>query len=323
MFVMAEVNVNIKNTFFEFEGSTAEPFAAAGSCIRRVKSCPFICYRDEGDSVFNEDHFACPPLSRSDTHSDAIRCFTLIARADPAAVDDEDTLSGCTSIDHYSCWQSSDTLLSHAGLTGKVGESTPSERRDGQVAAAPSTRTPLSSKARSFAPSGCKGAVFAPGCPQVAGALDRAPFCLGQGSAPGIPQLATDANQFTTLFIGNLPNGTTRDDLINVMNEKGFEGDFDFIYLPPTRKRIRYAFVNLLSDELTHRFIDAFNGFTQWPVGCRKGCTVTWAAVQGLNANIDRYRNSSVMRDCIHDSFKPVLFVGKKRAPFPEPTTSV
>jgi RNA recognition motif-containing protein len=157
----------------------------------------------------------------------------------------------------------------------------------------------------------------------MAGVLGRPPFSPGRGPAHGIPQFATDEEQRTTLVMGNVPCGVTRDELINVMNENGFEGAFNFVYLPidfKTTQSKGYGFVNLMSTELAHRFIDAFNGFTQWPIRCWKTCTVTWAKTQGLKANVDRLRNAVMMGDDFPDTVKPALFVGKNRVPFPEPT---
>jgi hypothetical protein len=299
---MADVNKIIKNTFFEFGISTDEPFAAASCGMRRVKSCPSICSKDGDENVFSEDGSACPRLRGSSTHCHA-------SWADLTDTE-EDTLSSCTSIDLKS-WQSSDTPLHLAELTGSEGEKTPADRRGGQVSvsASPSARTPLSSKAGSFTPSGRGAAMFVPSfsCPQMV----------------GIPESATERKQFTTLIIRNLPCPVTRDDLLDAMNEKGFEGLYNLVYLPidfKTHLGMGYAFVNLISEEVTGRFIDAFNGFAQWRFRSMKVCTVEWALTQGLHANVERYRNSTLMGDEFPDSFKPVIFVGKKRVPFPEPT---
>ncbi|CAK0906888.1 unnamed protein product, partial [Prorocentrum cordatum] len=40
----------------------------------------------------------------------------------------------------------------------------------------------------------------------------------------------------------------------------------------------------------------------------------------GLDANVGRYQNSPVMGDEVPERFRPVLFAGTTRVPFPEPT---
>ncbi|CAK0866386.1 unnamed protein product [Prorocentrum cordatum] len=81
-----------------------------------------------------------------------------------------------------------------------------------------------------------------------------------------------------------------------------------------------YAFVNLLTEGHTQRFILDFHGFDEWPFPSAKVCSVELARTQGLITNVERYRNSPVMNPEVPDIFRPVLFDGKKRVPFPEPT---
>ncbi|CAK0794519.1 unnamed protein product [Prorocentrum cordatum] len=80
-----------------------------------------------------------------------------------------------------------------------------------------------------------------------------------------------------------------------------------------------FAFVNFVSNELANSFIGAFSGFTKWPIRCRKLCTITWCAIQGFQANVDNWHTLAI-EDYVPDQFKPVVFIGKSRAPFPQPT---
>ena len=85
-----------------------------------------------------------------------------------------------------------------------------------------------------------------------------------------------------------------------------------------------YAFVNLVAGQHVCRFIKVFDGFTRWPhASSSKVCRATLSHTQGLAANIDRYRNSPVMRDDVPDNFKPAIFLGRRKVPFPEPTQGV
>ncbi|CAK0899473.1 unnamed protein product [Prorocentrum cordatum] len=322
---MADVRVIIRNTFFEFESSIDESFAASGCGTRRVQSCPPIRGKDKDHSILNKDGSDGSRLEHTKTRSDANRSLSLIILKDPAVVHEEpeDDVLSCCSIDHYSCWQSSHTPLVHADLTSKVGESLPAGKQSCQALVSPIARTPLSSKAGSFTPMGSNAAVFAPGCPQATGAFGRALSSPGQGPDPDIQPLATDNKRCTTLLLRNIPCGVTRDEFINAMNGEGFEGAYDFVYVPidfKTHQSKGYAFVNLISEELAINFSSAFNGFTKWPIRCRKLCTVTWSCVQGFQANVDRYQHSFITTDHVPEHFKPVVFVGKSRAPFPKPT---
>ena len=153
--------------------------------------------------------------------------------------------------------------------------------RGGQAAATPSARTPLSSKARSFTPLGCKAKVFSPRCPQIAGALGRAPFSTGQEPAPSIPELATGKKQVTALIMCNVPSCVTSVEFFNVLKEQGFDKAYNSICFADR-------------EEFTHRFIDGFNGSVELltVTSCTaKACAVKWAKVQGLSANIELYRD--------------------------------
>ena len=68
------------------------------------------------------------------------------------------------------------------------------------------------------------------------------------------------------------------------------------------------------------RFIIAFDGFRDWPFPSSKVCSVDLARVQGLDNNVEMYRNSIIMGDEVPERFRPVLFDGTDRVPFPEPT---
>ena len=80
-----------------------------------------------------------------------------------------------------------------------------------------------------------------------------------------------------------------------------------------------YGFVNLISAEEVQRFMLAFDGFRDWPRPSSKICSVNLARIQGLDKNVKMYRNSPVMGHEVPERFRPVLFNGTERVPFPEP----
>mmetsp|Transcript_41091 Transcript_41091/g.119015 ORF Transcript_41091/g.119015 Transcript_41091/m.119015 type:complete len:135 (+) Transcript_41091:2-406(+) len=122
----------------------------------------------------------------------------------------------------------------------------------------------------------------------------------------------------------NLPNNYTRSMLLEMLDQEGFVGAYDFVYLPVDFQRgcgLGYAFVNLVDASLVPRFRAAFEGFSRWSVRTGKVCQVTWSdRGQGLRANIKRYRNSPVMHASVPDDYKPCLFSDGKRVPFPAPS---
>lgn len=128
----------------------------------------------------------------------------------------------------------------------------------------------------------------------------------------------------TTMMLRNIPNIFTRAMLADQLDEAGFRGSYDFVYLPvdhSTNIGFGYAFVNFTSTTGARLFKNSFHGFAEWAYPCDKTCEVVWSqAHQGLQEHIDRLRNSPVMHESVPDVFKPAIYVNGMRVPFPQPT---
>jgi len=131
----------------------------------------------------------------------------------------------------------------------------------------------------------------------------------------------------TTVMLRNLPNNYTRATLMELMEKEGFGSAYNFLYLPidfKTQAALGYAFVNLVHPCVAEQFWRVFDGFSRWSVPSRKLCLVSWCEPhQGLETQIERYRNSPVMHDSVPDVYKPVLLQGGVRVCFPPPTKAM
>jgi RNA recognition motif-containing protein len=131
----------------------------------------------------------------------------------------------------------------------------------------------------------------------------------------------------TTLIVKNLPKGCTHGEFSRILDEVGLGGLFNFLYVPFDFKKsliLRYGFVNFEQHEDAMRAIAILDGFSGWVVNGEKACEVEWGdAQQTLQANIERYRNSSLMHSSVPDEYKPVLFKRGMRVTFPAPTKAV
>lgn len=140
---------------------------------------------------------------------------------------------------------------------------------------------------------------------------------------------ATKPDEATTVMMRNLPNKYTRDSLLELLAGEGFAGLYDLVYLPVdfnTQVGLGYAFVNLITPADAKRFGEHFDGFSAWTgvFGSQKVCKVSWSdAVQGVEAHVERYRNSPVMHASVPDEYKPQLFKDGLPIPFPAPTGRV
>lgn len=131
----------------------------------------------------------------------------------------------------------------------------------------------------------------------------------------------------TTLVLQGLPFDYSRDQIVQMLEEHGFRGHFDFVYVPcnfATGTSFGYAFVNMTSEQKSVECWRCFDKFTDWKPPCDRMCEVSWASIHGLGANIKRYRNSTVMHPAVPEHVKPIIF-GRdgQRLPFPKPTRAV
>jgi hypothetical protein len=128
------------------------------------------------------------------------------------------------------------------------------------------------------------------------------------------PQQQTPVT-FTTVMLRNIPNKYTREMLVKQL-EQEWKGEFDFVYLPidfKNRCNVGYAFINFRSIEACEAFVIKFNGVevhTCLPgLNSRKVTEVTPARVQGFEDNVQRLRNSPVMRELAHHpEWMPLIF---------------
>jgi hypothetical protein len=131
----------------------------------------------------------------------------------------------------------------------------------------------------------------------------------------------------TTVMMKNLPNNYTSKMLMELLGEEGFAGTYNLLYLPidfHSNTGLGYAFVSLIDSDIAEKFCEHFTGFSKWCVGSEKVCVVTWSdTLQGLQAHIERYKNSPVMHESVPEDHKPMLFEGSKQVPFPPPTKKI
>jgi len=130
----------------------------------------------------------------------------------------------------------------------------------------------------------------------------------------------------SSVMMRNLPNDYTRTMLLELLRTEGFAGMFDFVYVPVDFRScsgLGYAFINFNSFESAERFRQHFTGFEQWSSASDKVCEVAWSALQGLEAHIERYRNSPVMHESVPEDQKPIIFEGLVAVPFPVATKKI
>ena len=105
--------------------------------------------------------------------------------------------------------------------------------------------------------------------------------------------------EITTLMIRNIPNRYSQRDLIAELEDLGFGGKFNFLYIPldkGTMANVGYAFVNFIDKESAKQCMDAFYDyrFKRHRKTSGKVASVSAAHLQGLEANLAHYERAVV-----------------------------
>jgi len=103
----------------------------------------------------------------------------------------------------------------------------------------------------------------------------------------------------TTLMIRNIPNKYTQKMLLATIDAE-LKGTYDFFYLPIDFKNkcnVGYAFINLVDTESILRFYDRFNDVRWERFNSEKVASITYARIQGKEALVSHFRNSSLMNE--------------------------
>merc|ERR1712205_119154 len=131
----------------------------------------------------------------------------------------------------------------------------------------------------------------------------------------------------TTVMLRGLPEMCTRSDMLNLLESEGFFGRFNFVYVPfdfKRQKNLGYALVNLVSPAEAMRLICRFEGFSNWKLPCENICEVAWCDPhQGLQAHVERYRNSPVMHASVPEEWRPLVLSHGVPVAFPPPTMHI
>ncbi|KNE55287.1 hypothetical protein AMAG_01197 [Allomyces macrogynus ATCC 38327] len=129
----------------------------------------------------------------------------------------------------------------------------------------------------------------------------------------------------TTIMIRNIPNKYSQQMLIDFINES-HRGQYDFLYLRMDFKNkcnVGYAFCNMVNVAAVVSFAQRVVGKKWTRFNSDKVCMLSYANIQGKQALIDKFRNSSVMDE--HPSYRPKIFytsgpLAGEEEVFPPPT---
>lgn len=129
----------------------------------------------------------------------------------------------------------------------------------------------------------------------------------------------------TTVMVRNIPNKYSQRMLLEEVNVN-HQGKYDFFYLPidfKNRCNVGYCFINFIEPAYITAFVKDFEGQRWKSFNSEKVCTITFARIQGKNAMISRFQNSTLLEK--DNEYKPLLFYSSgpeigQPEPFPFPS---
>jgi len=155
--------------------------------------------------------------------------------------------------------------------------------------------------------------------------LVPAPVLLGSRGKPkeeskGIPtkpqedvvagEMCKESGAITTLMIRNLPYSMGQQPLLQAIDDAGYAGLFDYLYLPHKfreHKNLGFAFVNFVNSDAALKFLTEWHHTHRFQGGgLRKPLNISVAEVQGRTAN-EQAAKSQKMGRVKNGFFKPLL----------------
>mmetsp|Transcript_40372 Transcript_40372/g.94457 ORF Transcript_40372/g.94457 Transcript_40372/m.94457 type:complete len:480 (+) Transcript_40372:39-1478(+) len=124
----------------------------------------------------------------------------------------------------------------------------------------------------------------------------------GSPAPPRMPpsgQIPSDWQSVTTVMLRNLPNKYSQQMLLEELNQAGFAGAYDFMYLPidpETHANRGYAFINFVSPDFAWMARTTYEGQKMGKFNSEKLVSVVPAALQGFEANYSHYSTARVNR---------------------------
>lgn len=294
-----------------------------GSCgehVRLVIKHTFLEFQchDEDDYPKLRRHNSDPLLSRvapSPCATDTSKCVCFPEAPTPttcASDDEESSLSSPCALDE-------DDGRGHASTWSFDFPQTPPQ----QAATTPCQVGPVW-------PESCDTFAVLSTCPLTAPANTTYHGCDGtEGPQSSNYDTQTDdaLDVKTTLMIRNLPTDLSQPAFVQQFLEAGYRGLLDFVYMPMNLRaqgNFGYAFINFVSPSVAEHVVMQMPPLQHDEPSSSERWSSLWSTCQGLNANIERYRNSPLMHEFVPKECKPAMYDHSgNQVTFPKPTKKV
>jgi len=123
----------------------------------------------------------------------------------------------------------------------------------------------------------------------------------------------------TTWMVRNVPNTYSQLDLMAELDDLGFAGAFNFLYMPvdkSSKASVGYAFVNFIAPSWAARFAAQVQGHKFTKYGKNKEASVSVAHMQGLAANLAYYERCA-LKSSKAAKHQPLVLAAEEILPLP------
>jgi len=126
------------------------------------------------------------------------------------------------------------------------------------------------------------------------------------------------------MYLTNLKFSFTRDMLTAILDAEGFNGLYDFVHVPVNFQdmtNLSYALVNLVDNAAARRGLQHLDALR---LTASHSCSASWSTPsQGLEAHVERYRNSPMMHESVPAQHRPALYRSGREIAFPPATKHI
>jgi len=121
--------------------------------------------------------------------------------------------------------------------------------------------------------------------------------------------------------LSGLPKELTREDLLEVLDKRGFSGYYDFVFVPTDTTKscsLGFALVNLTRHAYGLSLAAQLHGFNTWGI-CTSAtpCDVEWSVVQGFAENVQHFHRHCGSGEGASSEGSPLVFSKGLQIPLP------
>jgi len=133
--------------------------------------------------------------------------------------------------------------------------------------------------------------------------------------------MSTPKKSSITLMVRNFPRRSSQSRLIERLHASGFEGTYDFVYLPfcfAKKQNLGYAFINFRTPKDANTFTERWHNKSLDNLPNPRALHVCIAHIQGKEQNVKHLLRECKSSKIVNPRFQPVVYEHGVRVDFVE-----